>query len=111
MTEDPQRRDDTGEADDGYRPVNDVPSDIAAEGAPVPVDVPVRVEESGPRRRGRCRGNFRSALAMTLGVQGSPSLDRLSVAETKTLSSSIVGIEAALDAVLVLVRWCASRPR
>jgi hypothetical protein len=99
MTEDPQRRDDTGEAEGGHRPVHDVsPADGAAEGAPVPVDVPVRVEERAVLVGEVDVAAARTAL-MTLGVQGSPSLDRLSVAETKALLSSIVGIEAALDAV------------
>ncbi|WP_263311671.1 HNH endonuclease signature motif containing protein [Brachybacterium atlanticum] len=99
MAEDPQRHDDTGEADGGHRPVNDVPpADGAAEGAPVPVDVPVRVEERAVLVGEVDVAAARSALT-TLGVQGSPSLDRLSVAETKALLSSIVGIEAALDAV------------
>ncbi|MGN7210165.1 DUF222 domain-containing protein [Brachybacterium paraconglomeratum] len=99
MTEDPQRRDDTGEADDGHRPAHDVPpADDAAEGAPEPADVPVRVEESAVLVGEVDVAAIRKAL-MTLGVQGSPSLDRLSVAETKALLSSIVGIEAALDAV------------
>lgn len=88
MTEDPQRRDATGEADDGHHQVHDAP----------PADVPVRVEERAVLVGEVDVAAARAAL-MTLGVQGSPSLDRLSVAETKALLSSIVGIEAALDAV------------
>ena len=76
MTEDPQRRDDTGEAEDGHRPVHDVsPADGAAEGAPMPVDVPVRVEERAVLVGEVDVAAARAAL-MTLGVQGSPSLDR-----------------------------------
>ena len=93
MTLDPQHGAHPGEADDGRPPVGG-----AAPAGAAAVDVPVRVEGAALLVGEVDLAAARAAL-MTLGAQGSASLDGLSVAETKALLSGIVGIEAALDAV------------
>ena len=82
MTQDQQRREDTGQADDGR---------------PGP-GVSVRVEDASLMIGEVDLLSVRSVLT-ELGAQGSTSLDGLSVEETTALLSAIVGIEGALEAV------------
>ncbi|AXK46636.1 HNH endonuclease signature motif containing protein [Brachybacterium saurashtrense] len=95
MAQDPQRSEDSEEADGG-RPAEHPAHEDAPTG--FPAGVPVRAEGAELAVGDVDLAAVRSVL-VELGVQGSASLEHLSVEGTTALLAGITGLEAALDAV------------